>query len=99
MENSFSTTEGTQFNSPTISYGLGQTVRKEIFSVTLKTFPQEIETGMVSSDLNLTSWAGGASLVFVGHPSSDCVTIKIPYGVDVLLDQLVLHSIFSDWAD
>ena len=27
----------------------------------------------------------GASLALVGHPSSDYVTINIPYGVDVLL--------------
>ena len=33
--------------------------------------------------VNLTSW-GGASVALVGHPSSDGVTIKIPYGVDVL---------------
>ena len=26
----------------------------------------------------------GASLALVGHPSSDGVTIKMPYGVDVL---------------
>ena len=29
----------------------------------------------------------GASLVLVGHPSSDNVTIKIAYEVDVLLQQ------------
>ena len=29
----------------------------------------------------------GASLALVGHPSSDGVIIKIPYGVDVLLHQ------------
>ena len=27
----------------------------------------------------------GASLALVGHPSSDGVTIKIPYGIDGLL--------------
>ena len=26
----------------------------------------------------------GASLALVGHPSNDGVTIKMPYGVDVL---------------
>ena len=31
-------------------------------------------------------WGDGASLALVGHPSSDGITIKIPYGVDVLLD-------------
>ena len=27
----------------------------------------------------------GASLALVGHPSSDSVTVKLPYGLDVLL--------------
>ena len=34
---------------------------------------------------NLTSWGEDASLALVGHPYSDGVTIRIPYGVDVLL--------------
>ena len=34
-------------------------------------------TGLVSSGTSLTSWAEGASLALVGHPSSDGVTIKI----------------------
>ena len=29
-------------------------------------------------------WGEGASLAFVGHPSSDGVTTKMPYGTDVL---------------
>ena len=33
---------------------------------------------------SLTSWGEGASLVLVGHPSSDGVMIKMPYEVDVL---------------
>ena len=36
----------------------------------------------------------GASLALVGHPSSDGVTIKMPYGVDVL-HQPASHPIFS----
>ena len=40
---------------------------------------------MVFSRASLTSWGEGASLALVGHPSSDVVTIKMPYGVDVLL--------------
>ena len=32
-----------------------------------------------------------------GHPSSDGVTIIIPYGVDVLLHGSALHTIFSYW--
>ena len=41
-------------------------------------------TGLVSSGASLTSWGEGASSTLVGHPSSDGVTIKMPYGVDVL---------------
>ena len=40
-----------------------------------------------------TSWGEGTSLVLVGHPSSDGVTIKMPYGVDVL-HQPASHPIF-----
>ena len=39
----------------------------------------------MSSGVSLTSWGEGASLALVGHPSSDGITIKIPYGVDVSL--------------
>ena len=55
-------------------------------------------TGLVSSGVSLTSWAEGASLTLVGHPSSDGYTIKIPYGVDVLLRRAALHPIFSHWV-
>ena len=37
------------------------------------------------------------SLALVGHPSSDGVTIRMPYGVDVL-HQPVSHPIFSYWV-
>ena len=37
------------------------------------------------SGFSLTLWGEGASLAFVGHNSSDGVTIKIIYGVAVLL--------------
>ena len=40
-------------------------------------------TGLVSSGASLTSWGEGASLALVGNPSSDGMTIKMPYGVDV----------------
>ena len=33
----------------------------------------------------LCLWGEGASLALFGHPSSDAITIKIPYWVDVLL--------------
>ena len=37
-------------------------------------------------------------LAFAGHPSSDGGTIKIPHGVDVLLQRPTPHPIFSDWG-
>ena len=46
--------------------------------------PQDLNTELVSSGASLTSWGEGASLALVGYPSSDGVTIKMPYGVDVL---------------
>ena len=42
----------------------------------------------MSSGASLTSWGEGASLALVDHPSNDGVTMKMPYGVDVLMDQL-----------
>ena len=40
----------------------------------------------------------GSSLALVGYPSSDDVTIKIPYKVDVLLHRPSSHAIFSYWV-
>ena len=40
---------------------------------------------------------GGASLVLVDDPTSDGVTVKIPYVVDVL-HRPALHPIFSYWV-
>ena len=37
----------------------------------------------MSSGASLTTW-GGASLALVDHPSSYGVSIKMPYGADVL---------------
>ena len=54
-------------------------------------------TGLVSSGASLTSWGEGASLALVGHPSSDGVTVKMPYGVDVL-HWPASHPIFSYWV-
>ena len=51
--------------------------------------------GLVSIGVSLTSWGECASLALVGHPSSDGITIKITYGVDVLLYRPALHPIFS----
>ena len=44
--------------------------------------------------ISLTSWGEGAPLALVGHPSSEGVTTKMPYGVDVLC-RPALHPIFS----
>ena len=52
---------------------------------------------LVTSGASLTSWEEGAPFALVGHPS-DGVTIKIPYGVDVLLHCPALHLIFSYWV-
>ena len=46
--------------------------------------PRHENAGLVSSGASLTSWGEGAFLVWVGHPSSNGVTIKMSYGVDVL---------------
>ena len=43
-------------------------------------------TELLSSGASLTSWGEGASLALVGHHSSDGVTTKILYGVDVFLN-------------
>ena len=40
------------------------------------------------SGAGLTSCGEGASLALVDHPSSDGDTIKVPYGLDVYIDQL-----------
>ena len=41
-------------------------------------------TPIYFSKASLTSWREGASVILVGNTSSDGVTIKMPYGVDVL---------------
>ena len=43
------------------------------------------------------SWGEGAFLALVGRSSTYGVTIKMPYGVDVL-HRLALHPIFSYWV-
>ena len=52
----------------------------------------------MSSRVSLTSLGEGASLALVGQPSTNGITIKIPYGVDVLLHQTVSHPIISNWV-
>ena len=48
----------------------------------------------MSRGASLISWRESASLALVGHPSSDGVTMKIPYKLDVLLHQPASHPIF-----
>ena len=60
----------------------------------LKAVPTTI---LVSSGASFNSWGEGASLTLIGHPSSNGVTIKILYKVDVL-PQPASHPIFSCWA-
>ena len=58
----------------------------------------EIYTGLVSSRVSYTSWGEGASLALAGHPTTDGITIKILYRVDVLLHQQpAFHPFFSYW--
>ena len=53
---------------------------------------------MVSSGVSLTLWTEGVSLALVGCPCSDGITVKILYGVDVLLHRPSSHPIFSYWV-
>ena len=53
-----------------------------LFNKTIK--HSVVNTGLVSKGASITSWGEGASLVLVGQPFSDGVTIKMPYVVDVL---------------
>ena len=55
---------------------------------------ETLNTELVSSGANHTSWGEAVCLVLVCHPSSGCITIKIPYGVDVLLHRPASHPIF-----
>ena len=43
----------------------------------------------MSGRVSLNSW-GGASLALIDHPSSNDVTIKIPYRLDILLHRPAL---------
>ena len=63
-----------------------------------KAFPQNIEIlGWCPVGASLTSCGEGAFLALVDYPSSDGVTIKMPYGVDVL-HRPASHPIFSYWV-
>ena len=56
-----------------------------------KLFLRNSNIGLVSSGTSLTL------LALVGYTSSDSVTIKMPYGVDVL-HQPASHPIFLYWV-
>ena len=40
----------------------------------------------------------GASLALVGHLSSDGITIKISYGIDIFVHRPASHPIVSYWV-
>ena len=71
-------------------------VRKKHLHWIISRLPEN--TGLVSSGVSLTSWGEVVSLALVGNPSSDGITIKIPYGVDALLHRPASHPIFSYWV-
>ena len=68
-----------------LKYKLMNTIQKFVSFFFFKKNCISRNIGLVSSGDILTSWGEGASLALVGHPSSDDIMIKIPYGVDVLL--------------
>ena len=48
-------------------------------------FPRDTETqGWCPAGPVVTSWGEGASLALIDYPSSDGITTKMPYDVDVL---------------
>ena len=59
--------------------------------------PKTLKYWVCVQQVSLTWGVEGASLALVGHSSSDGVTVKIPYGVDVLLHQPASHPVFSYW--
>ena len=63
-----------------------------MYSVPHSITPRLWNTGLVSRGASLTSWTEGSSLAMVGHPSSDGVSIKMPYRVDVFINQLCTPS-------
>ena len=60
--------------------------------------PRHLNAGLVSSGVSLTSWGKGTTLALVGHPSSDGITIKMPFWIDVFLHRLASNNIFSYWV-
>ena len=81
-----------------IPYYQFKMVRMDLFHCNEQESPSHESTGLLSSGVSLISWGEGVNLTLVGHPSSDSVTIKISYGVDVLLYQPPSHPTFSYWV-
>ena len=52
---------------------------------------------MTTSDL-FCKWKEGASLALVLHLTSECITLKIPYGVYILLHWPALHHPSSTYS-
>ena len=73
-------------------------IERELLAIvyTSKRFNQFL-TALVSSRASLTSWGKGAFLALVGHTLSDRVTIKMPYGVDVLDGVDAPHLFLLRW--
>ena len=80
-----------------VLYGITQEIFQLILKKILSLLNIRQGSGLVSRKASFTSWGEGASLALVGHLSSDGVTIKMPYGVDVL-HRPASHPIFSCWV-
>ena len=65
------------------SYGI-DSIRYQAVIIWNKLQNNIASNNIVSSRASFTSWGEGASLALVGHSSTDVITIKMPYGVDVL---------------
>ena len=56
-----------------------------ITSISIVMSPRHCNNGFVSSGVSFTSWKKDVALALVDQPSSDGITIEIPYEVDFLL--------------
>ena len=78
---------------------MGRTCFTSLYQVTFQVFLSlnilETQSSVVSSRTSLTSLGEDAYSALVGHPSSDSLTIEIPYDVYFFFHQLVLPPTFS----
>ena len=72
-------------------------IEYKFLSPYIETSPRNWNTGLLSSGASLISSREGASLALVDDPSIDGVTMKMPFGEDVL-HWPALHPIFSYWV-